>query len=641
MADSSRSQRFPWWVTGLDALACVLLVLAAWAFITDTGPVFRIGGFKFQATSELRLTLWAAFVILVRHVAFRRPRLDTRLAAILRGAGRSRTRGADVLLPKDRQPQSALEIVGVTTLTIVLTLILTYPQARRLDSVTDLGDPLFSIWRLAWIAHQLPRDPLHLFDANIFWPMRFTLAYSDSTLLLGFAAAPFIWLGIAPTTIHSLFLLASFVLAGVCMYLFARAITGQPAAAIVAGVAFAFYPYRFEQYAHFEQMFSFWMPLALWALHRTLTRGRVVDGLLTGAAVAAQYLSGMYLGAFFVVWLVPVYAVLAVGSGRLRASVKPLVAGAGLAVVLLAPVAVPHFLARQAVGERPPSEVEFYSARPGHYLVSRTDRYAYADLFGRGPHEAERDLFPGLLVVVLAAVALAPPVSVTRLAYAAGMVFAFDASLGTHGTLFPFLYRTFVPFRAFRVPARFSLLVGLSLVLLAGYGVARLNARIARASLRYGLTAFLVAGFVFEAWSARVLEPVWPHPPAIYQWFEGRPKGVVAELPPAANEERLYDPEASYMYFSTFHWQPLLNGYSGAFPKSYFSFRDAMTTFPDDKSVGALRKLGADCVVLHEDLYGRARYRKVVDQADQRADLQEVVRAVSGGHEARIYRVVR
>ncbi len=627
----------------MDAAVCVLMIIAAWAFVTGTGPILRVGGVKIQATSELRLTLWAAALFVVRHLAFRRPSLWQRLKRSGNVFQRW-TRGEDPLTRGDGRaasPVTRFEIAIVTAVMIVLTLALSYPQFRQLDGVTDLGDPVFSIWRLAWIAHQLPRDPLRLFDANIFYPARVTLAYSDSLLLPGLAAAPFMWLGVTPTATHALFLLTSFVLAGVCMYLFVRSTTGQAPAALVAGVAFAFYPYRFDQYCHFEQLFSFWMPLALWALHRTMSRGRLIDGLLTGATVAAQYLSGMYLGAFFVVYVVPVWALLASGTRRARASLKPLLAGAGLALILVAPVAVPHLQARRAVGERPPSEVEFYSARPADYLVARADRVAYATSFGRGPHEAERDLFPGILVVILAAIALWPPTAVSRVAYAAGLLFAFDASLGTHGHVFPFLYWTFVPFRAFRVPPRFSMLVGLSLVVLAGYGVARLTSRIPRPALRWLLAAGLVGGFVVESWSTRHLEQVWPQPPAIYQWFRGRPAGVVAELPPAANEGRLYDPESRYMYFSTFHWQRLLNGYSGAFPESYLAFRRVMATFPDDNSVAFLRHQGADYIVLHEDLYGRERYRDVVNAMSRRTDLFEVMRAVSAGYEARIYRIAK
>ena len=76
----------------------------------------------------------------------------------------------------ERQPQEGnRRIVGgllIVGLFSALTVVMTYPQVRGMCTTSSFndGDPLFSTWRLAWVAHQLPRDPLHLFDANIFYP---------------------------------------------------------------------------------------------------------------------------------------------------------------------------------------------------------------------------------------------------------------------------------------------------------------------------------------------------------------------------------------------------------------------------------------------------------------------------------------
>ena len=42
---------------------------------------------------------------------------------------------------------------------VAVAVVMTYPQVQRLDSVPDPGDPLFSTWRLAWIAHQEDHHP--------------------------------------------------------------------------------------------------------------------------------------------------------------------------------------------------------------------------------------------------------------------------------------------------------------------------------------------------------------------------------------------------------------------------------------------------------------------------------------------------
>ena len=86
---------------------------------------------------------------------------------------------------------SRYPLLGATALLIALTIILTWPQVLFLGSkVADHGDPLLSIWRVSWIAHVLPGDIRHLFDANIFHPHLRTLAYSDATLLEGLIALP-------------------------------------------------------------------------------------------------------------------------------------------------------------------------------------------------------------------------------------------------------------------------------------------------------------------------------------------------------------------------------------------------------------------------------------------------------------------
>ena len=53
--------------------------------------------------------------------------------------------------------------------------------------VPDYGDPLFSAWRIARLAHQLVTDPRHLFDGNIFYPLPLTLTYSDCDVPAGTA----------------------------------------------------------------------------------------------------------------------------------------------------------------------------------------------------------------------------------------------------------------------------------------------------------------------------------------------------------------------------------------------------------------------------------------------------------------------
>src|SRR5262249_9188623 len=98
---------------------------------------------------------------------------------------------------------------------------------------------------------------------------------------------------------YNLLLLGTIVLSGLGMYLLVRELTDQPVAAFLAGLAFAFAPYRIDQFAHIEVLSSQWMPFALYGFRRFFVTGRLRP--LAGGAVAllAQGLSCGYYLAYF------------------------------------------------------------------------------------------------------------------------------------------------------------------------------------------------------------------------------------------------------------------------------------------------------------------------------------------------------
>src|ERR671927_1722412 len=87
---------------------------------------------------------------------------------------------------------------ALSTLLLISLLAIahTWPLATAPATLSrnDNGDTLLIEWSLAWVAHQLPVDPLHLFDANIFYPAKHTLAFSEHLFTLALMAAPLRWL---------------------------------------------------------------------------------------------------------------------------------------------------------------------------------------------------------------------------------------------------------------------------------------------------------------------------------------------------------------------------------------------------------------------------------------------------------------
>jgi len=190
-------------------------------------------------------------------------------------------------------------LLSAVALLSALTVIVTWPVALHPGTrLPGHDDTLFSIWRLSWIAHALRQDPRYLFDANIFYPHARTLAYSDAMLLEGTIAAPFLWAHVNPVLVYNLMFLAGIVSSGAGMFVLARYLTGDIRAALVAAAVFTLAPYRIEHFIHLELQWTVWMPLTLWAMHRTFDEGTVRFGLLTGLFLWLQILSCVYYGAF-------------------------------------------------------------------------------------------------------------------------------------------------------------------------------------------------------------------------------------------------------------------------------------------------------------------------------------------------------
>ena len=544
-----------------------------------------------------------------------------------------------------------------------LTAVMTYPQVFRMaDGVHDPADPLMVTWVLAWVAHQLPNAPAHIFDANIFYPERNTLAYSETLLVPGALAAPLYWLGVGPIFIYNLVFLSGFALSGVGVALLVRRLTGNTGAALVAGIVFAFPPYRIDHYAHLQLQQTQFIPLALWAFHRLLDTGRLRDGVLLGVFVAGQMLSCMYYGIFLIPDMAVVCGTLLIaGRSMPRERLVALCAAAAIVTVVMIPVGRAYLAASKVVGERGREEVAMNSATWRNYLAPPEVNALYGKVFARFM-DPERRLFPGFVAVALALVGAWPGKRGNRtnlehrehpehlenrfvpLAYALGLILAFDVSLGFNGVIYRGLYDYFLPFRALRVPARMGLMVGFSLAVLAGYGADRIAARLRSVALRRAVLTLLgllmlveYASRPLELWAAPVRPPE-SYADLVKDAGDG-PTSVIFEFPTGAME----DPE--YLYYSTFHWQYLINGYSGFFPPSYRRIVNAVRGFPDDSAMNMIASHGARYIVIHGEWLFGARYEELVAELDRRRDLKLVSRRPwlhNDKHaEISVYRLIR
>jgi hypothetical protein len=519
---------------------------------------------------------------------------------------------------------------------VALACVMMFEQVINLRSVTDLGDPLFSLWRLDWVSYQLRTDPWHLFDANIFHPEPRTLAFSDAMLVPGLIAAPWLWMGADVAIVHSLLLLAASAFSGVTMFWLVRALGRGTEAAIVSGVVFAFYPLRWPFHAHLELETTVWMPLAMLGLHRMMASGRVRDGLATGLALALQTLSSFYFGLFLSLNLLVVAVVVTLATqGRIRPAARPIVAGALLAAVIVGPATIPYFQNRSTVGERDLGAAAQFSSKPRDYVSAHWRSRAYGRVL---TGDGRLELFPGIMPTALAVAGLWLPLSPGALAYGTALGVSADASLGVHGSVYPTLYQLVFPFRGLRAPDRFSVLVGFAIAVLAGYGTERILRRVRRPGARLALTAGLVAAVMVESFPILNLTEVWKHPPPIY---DSLPQEAVLVDLPFPHRDGSTRGEYSFEYFATFHHRRLVNGGSGFYPPWYDPLSDRMKKFPTDDTMAELKQHGAQYLVVHEYFHAPGDYKRVIEALDSRSDVRRVALNKWNGTQCQLYQILR
>lgn len=299
---------------------------------------------------------------------------------------------------------------------VALTIAMTWPIARGItrDVPADLGDALLNMWIMAWDSEALvamasgTMSFADLWNGNIFHPSPLSLTFSEHLLPQAVQGLPFYLATGNIVLAYNVVFLATFALSGLGMFLFVRELTGQARVAFVAGLFFAFVPYRLGQFPHVQTISSQWMPFALFGLRRYFDTGRLTA--LAGG-VAAFVVQGLSTG-YYLFYFAPVLGGYALWEitvrRRLRHGPTWIAMGAAAvgAVGASLPFLLPYLEARDTFGlTRPFEEVLGLSADLYAYLNAPPQLYFWGPRLNGHP-QPEGDLFFGAVQVVLALVAV-------------------------------------------------------------------------------------------------------------------------------------------------------------------------------------------------------------------------------------------
>ena len=475
----------------------------------------------------------------------------------------------------------------------------TWPLASAPATLSrnDAPDAVLNEWIVSWLAHQAVHDPAHLLDANIFYPEKRTLAYSEYLIAPAAMGAPLLWVGASPVLVYNLLLIAGLTLTAWTTACVVGRWTGDAAAGVLSGCLAAFNAHTLTRLPHLQAIHFEFFPLALYAFDRMLTRRRAGDAVLFVACVVLQGLTSYYSLVFMVVAFACGLVVRPSAWTKEARQVLPLVGGAVAVAGLLM---FPFLLAYLATGQvRPLDEIWRDSATWRDYLNTPARIHAaWSAEFGGGASA----LYPGIVAVAFTAVAIASgvartdPRARTVLAFGvAGIALSFGLALPGYALL----YHVVVPLQGIRNAARFGYLGLYATAVLAGFGLHTIRQRWPTPVWWPAVTAAIIGIATIDVMAAPI-EYVRAAPvPRLARALKGT-TAIVAHIPFFAPSRIFHN--ADYLLESTVNWRPMINGYSGLVPDSYEAHAGTLARFPSPAAIQELRRLGVTHVWVHDRL---------------------------------------
>lgn len=445
---------------------------------------------------------------------------------------------------------------------IAITCAYTWPLLPYAASSVahDRGDPLLVTWILWWSSHAVPLTDAW-WNAPAFHPSPGVLAFSENLLGLAPLTVPVNLVTGSPLLAYNAAFFSSYVFSGLGAYLLAFVLTRCHGASFVAAIAFAFAPYRLSHTQHLQLLSSYWMPVAIAALHLFVASPKWRWAALFAASWVMQALAcGYYLfflSIFVLLWL----AWFAPGRLSIRDAVRLGTAWA-IAIGVLAPVLLGYRSIHAAYGfRRSPVELVNYSADIAGVLAASPDSLLWSWLrFSEG---AESEIFPGLTIVLLLVAGLV----VFRIRgrgeargalffYAGSAVLMWMLALGPApklsgvaiGVPGPYALLAQLPgFDGMRVPARLWMVSVLGLAVAAAFVVARIDAR----RVRRAIVAAASLGMLLDAW------------PRAFPVVAAPGTRVTSGSARARLGLPLHEAETETMYGAIPQGRRVFNGYSG------------------------------------------------------------------------------
>jgi hypothetical protein len=497
--------------------------------------------------------------------------------------------------------QALLIYTGVFSAYILLTLAMTWPAVTQLGTrLLGSGDDMWvHYWNNWWVKRVLQQGGSVYYTPLLFHPTGVSLVYHN------FAWVNIaLWLVLEPLTggiaAYNLVHLVHIPLCGLAMFALAHHLTKSYAAAFIAGLVYAFWPYRMLDTNHPNMISTEGFPLLVLALWGLFCNGRPIrDGVIAGVLLALiGYMRWQLLilaGFLIVPYLL--YSLICERERWNRRVAGGLALMIVIALALMAPALLP--LIRETLAGDSAEELYIVSASdpeqdllawiiPQHQhplgkLHTRIFR-GYSQNEARAHHSA----FLGYVAVGLGVVGVVKRRGHRQTWFWLGLailcfVFALGPNLRFDDGEYPQIplpYRLIgwmPPVQMLRHPHRFTALLGLPVAVLAGFGASVLKAwvlgrrRGRERPVFTGAFTVLLGALILVDYFSIPADMVSARVPAFYAALAEEPGDFAIVGLPGKRQitER-------YMFYQTVHGRPILSGHVSRLSPQAMEFADSV-----------------------------------------------------------------
>lgn len=518
-------------------------------------------------------------------------------------------------------------------------IVITYPLILYLgSSATGLGDELLLSWIQSWVIHALMTNPLSLFQAPIFYPYPNALAYSDILLTSSFLSAiPAILIG-EPIAFQNITLILSLFLLGFSTYLLSFYLTKEYMISMLSGILVIFSPVVLDKFVHLQVLFIFFVPISFLLFFHFFNTKQTKFLFWGMVCFILQSLNSFLPGYFIVFGLIIItttYHFTQKKKSYWFLSKK------NIAIVLasfciLIPFIIPYYQVSKMFNyTRDIRDAIHFALQPEDLYYSQSftrlapvlERIANKNSYP--PSVSFKNGYPGLIFAVLTIISVIYLIKNWRkqnytfqslvFIAATGLILSFGPFLHInrqtihHPFPIPLPYVAFyylVPgFNGMRNSARWEILFIVAFAICIAVVLKKIMERCSfrRKMLILGL---LIAGIFVEYQPSFsfVSLPLKKNFPPEYHWLSQQESdSVIIEMPIYNWNTFPYAiGELQRMYYGTIHFRRSVNGGSGFSPPPW---QDSITyilqTFPEEKTLLALKEMGVDYIVVHKDDYDR------------------------------------